>query len=513
MAQLEKLGCFSAGDCIGKILNAVYVQRYAEDYCAGRLGFGGKYDGDGKCVCDAGLVMDKGRCFNMSIATHQVVETKEETWSVERSDDWIAATCEQSFGKGAVWKFGRCVCTAEGTEQGTCTAPAIGAGRYGRPRAIGQVAFAQTRTRAKAGPRRDEYVAASAFIKQMDEADAQCRKLHGKHYVSDAKGGCKCVPGYTTSLSQTSEECVQGTSKACKQAFGEGVEFDGANMCRCRLGFVLAQGECVKGSDATCALLLGKHATFDGVRSCRCARGYVDAQDESLSCEKGSDAVCQQRHGSLAEFDGLYECTCKKGSIAANSTCVSGSDRLCESMLSAGAVFDGVHSCICKPGLVNTGDKCVKADDDSLCQRLNGPASYYDRRQNDCKCDKGHVLGRGGKCVAASSKVCQQQMGKNSEFDPVENQCRCMRGYSSFDLEGLEGWCTEATDKRCAQVHGDGVVFTGGNTCNCAHGYIYLKVRRLAEQVCSLFCGTSKLKCSTCCWCSHVDLCVPLCPH
>eukprot|EP00960_Hanusia_phi_P039496 753915-Hanusia_phi.AAC.27 len=48
----------------------------------------------------------------------------------------------------------------------------------------------------------------------------------------DEQGGCKCQAGYTSDVTG-GKKCVGGSDKLCSKAFGENVEFDGNNHCRC----------------------------------------------------------------------------------------------------------------------------------------------------------------------------------------------------------------------------------------------------------------------------------------
>ncbi len=437
---------------------------------------------NGVCVCDEGLLMFDGVCYEPKICginEHQKLDGCECDSGYTRQAD---GKCYQTLSCGVNEKQenGACVCLNDSyvrDQNGKCypnqncnaSAGWLQVGDSCQCLAAGFVAqeggcYLEKTCGENRVQKGDACVCASDF-KEFDGVCYRSRSCGTNE--EQYKDACQCRGGYVRDAGGI---CYPNMNCADK---GEHYEQIG-NACVCQSGYEEIDGACRQKQ--TC----GVNEKL-GANGCECLdSSYI--RDANGACYKNQNCLASEGQQQVGDV-----CECMNGYIFESGRCFQDlkcSETDANSVQSAGA-------CVCKSGYVLQGSSCILSMNCSS-------ADHKEQQGNQCVCVAGYVM-FGDVCYAQKTDCGENRV-------QFEDRCVCAPDFTEFDgvcyanVTCQENAHQQGASCECDEgfVEYDGLCYSDatcgmnqiqqGNDCVCVTGYhmtdgeCYLDANCLADR-------------------------------
>uniref|UniRef100_A0A667X5D2 Latent-transforming growth factor beta-binding protein 3 n=1 Tax=Myripristis murdjan TaxID=586833 RepID=A0A667X5D2_9TELE len=472
--------------------------------------------GSFKCVCKAGLVLDRNRCSPAEQA--QCFRMVSE-----------AGRCEHALPTPLTQEM--CCCTVGKAWGSSCErCPQVGTVAFIKICPAGKGYFLQhVRDTVAFSPR--IYTIPEKGIRKPDKTQQEgespnksclhwCVKLSslcslpeaetdecrlsrnicGRGECENSPSGytCHCHPGYH--LHRQRNICVDDDecdSEPCGHGRGICVNTDGGYHCRCHQGYKhlvhLGRLRCVDVNECSkqdvCGVG-GQCVNVVGSYKCECHKGFRSKSHHHPTCEDINECLNPNTcpNEQCENTPGSYECIpCLPGHEARGGTCYDINECQKHSVCPNGRCenLPGTYRCLCDEGFLPSADSkgCSDIDeceDDRLCANgrcVNTEGSFqcqcypgYQRTQEGSHCEDINECARPSNCQRG---ICINSMGSY--------RCECQKGYTLVGGRRCQDIDECAADRSLCQPFGTCENKPGSYVCVCNHGFVLSEDKHSCE--------------------------------
>uniref|UniRef100_A0A667WRA5 Latent transforming growth factor beta binding protein 3 n=1 Tax=Myripristis murdjan TaxID=586833 RepID=A0A667WRA5_9TELE len=471
--------------------------------------------GSFKCVCKAGLVLDRNRCVESPAEQAQCFRMVSE-----------AGRCEHALPTPLTQEM--CCCTVGKAWGSSCErCPQVGTVAFIKICPAGKGYFLQhVRDTVAFSPR--IYTIPEKGIRKPDKtqqegespnkahtslrhqtlhhfATDECRlsrNICGRGECENSPSGytCHCHPGYH--LHRQRNICVDDDecdSEPCGHGRGICVNTDGGYHCRCHQGYKhlvhLGRLRCVDVNECSkqdvCGVG-GQCVNVVGSYKCECHKGFRSKSHHHPTCEDINECLNPNTcpNEQCENTPGSYECIpCLPGHEARGGTCYDINECQKHSVCPNGRCenLPGTYRCLCDEGFLPSADSkgCSDIDeceDDRLCANgrcVNTEGSFqcqcypgYQRTQEGSHCEDINECARPSNCQRG---ICINSMGSY--------RCECQKGYTLVGGRRCQDIDECAADRSLCQPFGTCENKPGSYVCVCNHGFVLSEDKHSCEAV------------------------------